>query len=113
MEDDENPTIVINIKERMGENLIVIGMYRQWKAPREGGSNTDPGIARQVQRLKLAFEKLEENKIKDFDILLGGDINIDRHLPNNPLARPELKALSPVLEDFMTTCNLTQLNWLP
>merc|ERR1711954_5458 len=43
----------------------------------------------------------------------GGDINIDRHLPNNPLVRPELKALTPVLEDFMTTCNLTQLNWLP
>merc|ERR1711954_191890 len=43
----------------------------------------------------------------------GGDINIDRHLPNNPLVRPELKALTPVLEDFMATCNLTQTNWEP
>merc|ERR1711954_307349 len=74
---------------------------------------TAPGIARQVRRLKLAIEKLKDNKSKDFYILLGGDLNIDRHLPNNPLARPELKALTPILEDFMTTCNMTQLNWLP
>merc|ERR1711954_226937 len=104
MEDTENPTIVVKIKEKLGKHLIIIGMYRQWKAPGEGGSNTAPGIARQVRRLKLAIETLKSNKIKDYDILLGGDINIDRHLPNNPLSRPELKALTPILEDLMTTC---------
>merc|ERR1711954_349526 len=74
---------------------------------------TAPGIARQVRRLKMAFEKLDSNGIKDYDVLLGRDLNIDRHLPNNPLSRPELKALTPVLEDFMATCNLSQLNWKP
>ena len=51
--------------------------------------------------------------MKDYNILLGGDLNIDRHLPNNPLSRPELKALTPILEDFFATNNLSQLNWKP
>merc|ERR1712081_3216 len=44
MEDDENPTIVIKIKEKLGKQLLIIGMYRQWKAPGEGGSNTAPDV---------------------------------------------------------------------
>merc|ERR1711954_184541 len=46
-------------------------------------------------------------------MLVGGDLNIDRHPPNDPCSRAEIKALNPILEDIMVTLNLNQLNHKP
>ena len=34
-------------------------------------------------------------------VVIGGDLNIDKHIPNVTLERPVLKELFPLLEDFM------------
>ena len=48
-----------------------------------------------------------------FSLIIAGDLNIDRHAQNDLLSRPELKALTPILEDLMLTENISQLNFKP
>ena len=43
--------------------------------------------------------------------LIGGDINIDRNKNNDPLSRPELRALAPIWEECITDNNLIQQNF--
>merc|ERR1711954_298679 len=88
-------------------------MYRQWKALGEGGSNTSEGIALQCRRLNFAFEGLAKASNDGHELILGGDLNINRHTQNDPCSRPDLKALTPYLEDFMMTHNMTQINHRP
>merc|ERR1711954_627910 len=112
-EDQVNPMASIRIKESRNKSIIVTGIYRQWKAPSETDSNTAEGIARQVQRLELAVEGLSR-VVKDGNVhLVAGDLNIDRHLPNDPLSRPDMRALTPVLEDYLMDASMVQVNWKP
>ena len=46
-------------------------------------------------------------------MLVVGDLNVDRHPPNDPCSRLEVKVLNPLLEDIMITANLTQMNTKP
>ena len=47
------------------------------------------------------------------DHIVGGDINIDRHQANDPCSRPEVRALTPLLEDYLMTNSMVQVNWKP
>ena len=40
-------------------------------------------------------------------------MNIDRHLPNDPLSRPDMRALTPILEDYMVDSSMVQVNHKP
>ena len=112
-EDQVNPMASIRIRESRNKAIIITGIYRQWKAPAETDSNTAEGIARQVQRLELAIQSLSR-VVSDGNIhLVAGDINIDRHLPNDPLSRPDLRALTPVLEDYLIDSSMVQINHKP
>ena len=42
-----------------------------------------------------------------------GDINIDRHEPNDPESRPDLKNLIPILRAFQMSKNVTLINKAP
>ena len=44
------------------------------------------------------------------DKVFIGDINIDRHKPNDPTSRPDLKILNPLLEETMEEHSLFQMN---
>ena len=46
-------------------------------------------------------------------MLVGGDYNIDRYPPNDPMSRPEIRALNPLLEDLMLSADLQQINFKP
>ena len=46
-------------------------------------------------------------------VIIGGNINIDRNPANDPLSRPNLKELYPLLDDFIISNNLTQMNCKP
>merc|ERR1711954_519737 len=112
-EDQVNPMASIRIKESRNKSIIVTGIYLQWKAPAETDSNTAEGIARQVQRLELAIQSLSR-VVSDGNIhLVAGDINIDRHLPNDPLSRPDLRALTPILDDYLIDSSMVQINHKP
>lgn len=42
--------------------------------------------------------------------IIGGDINLDKNLHNNPMRRPEMKALSPIWDKCMLDCEYVQMN---
>merc|ERR1711954_121409 len=112
-EDQENPMVTLKFREKKGKHLAVTALYRQWKAPGEKDSNNAAGIARQCCRMRKMNEHLEGIARAGFDMLVCGDYNIDRHPPNDPNSRPEIRALSPLLEDIMIATNLHQLNFKP
>merc|ERR1712081_132374 len=91
----------------------ISAVYRQWKAPGENPANSAEGIARQVRRLNEMIENWSKISNLGYEIMIAGDLNIDRHWPNDPLSRPELRALNPLLENLMVAENLTQMNFKP
>ena len=105
--------LCLKIREPKGKSLMVVGLYRQWKAPSKEKANDKEGIKRQCKRLEKVGELLNKVVNDGNELVLAGDINIDRHLPNNPCQRPELKALTPILEDMMASLNLVQMNHKP
>ena len=112
-EDNTNPMIVVRVKETRGRHLVIVAIYRQWKAPGETEANTAEGIGRQCLRLKDMTKNINALCDEKYEIIIGGDLNIDRHLPNDPLRRPEVRALTPILEDIMMSQNIAQLNFIP
>ena len=106
-EDNENPMLTLLFKEKRGKHLAIVGIYRQWKAPGEINPNNSDGISRQCRRFKMMAENLEKISAAGFEMLVGGDINIDSHPANDPCSRAEIKALNPLLEDVMLTLNLS------
>ena len=112
-EDPENPMITIVFKQTKGRHLAITAVYRQWKAPGELEPNNAHGITRQCRRMKVMAENFEKIASKGFDMVAGGDFNIDRHQPNDPCSRPELRALTPLFEDMLIKCDLHQLNKKP
>ena len=76
-EDDTNPRILLKIREKKGKNLVIAGLYRQWKAPGETGANTSEGIKRQCSRLKMVVDSLNKVCEEDYELVVAGDINID------------------------------------
>merc|ERR1711954_258739 len=92
---------------------LIAAVYRQWKARGESGANTSLCIARQCQRLKVMTEKLNKIFEDNFELVVAGDMNIDQHIRNNPCNRPDVRALTPILEELMMTKNLAQMNFKP
>merc|ERR1711954_511778 len=92
---------------------LIAAVYRQWKARGESGANTSLCIARQCQRLKVMTEKLNKIFEDNFELVVAGDMNIDQHIRNNPCNRPDIKALTPILEELMMTKNIIQMNHKP
>ena len=112
-EDAFKDKIVLKIKEPQNRFIYLVGIQRQEKVPRESPSNTLEGIARQVARLKSCTKKITEIANLGHDLVVAGDMNIDWLLPNDLLLRPELRALYPVLDDFLLYSSITQLNTRP
>ena len=44
--DNENPMLVVKIKEKKGKSLAIAALYRHWKAPGEQKANNANGISR-------------------------------------------------------------------
>ena len=75
--------------------------------------NNTESIQDQAVRLRKLVKSYQDAIDTGSSIVIGGDLNIDRHLPNDPLERSDLKVLYPILDDFINTNNLTQMNWEP
>ena len=59
------------------------------------------------QELLKTLQKTVDLKV---DLLIGGDLSIDRKYANNPPMRDEIKLIIPELENFMAVNNIAQLN---
>ena len=112
LENEVNACIVIEIKCSKGKKLFIVGAYRQWrgKAPTCNYNNYEND--HQVLRFKDLLS-IFTNVSKLGKTVVMGDLNLDRHEPNDPMGRDELKDLIPLLEDFMEDQNMTLLNKVP
>ena len=111
LENDKNSTIAIRTLETEKRWLYIVGTYRQWQAPGEGPANSD--IARQISRFNKICSILDNICRSGFSVVWCGDKNIDRNFTNDPLKRPKIKALMPILEDCLDRNNLKQINFKP
>ena len=71
------------------------------------------GIKRQVRRFRKFKEAVDKAKDEGHEISVIGDLNIDQWQENDPMSRPELRALQPVLDDLILTNSLTLMNTEP
>ena len=88
-----------------------MGIYRQWKAAGENNANDTEGICQQVKRLKSLCENIRKVCDTSKKFILGGDLNMDKCTANDPLSRPELRALCPIWDKCILENNLTQINF--
>ena len=59
--------------------------------------------------VKVIDDAIEDNE----NAIIAGDLNIDRHLPNNPTSRPDIKVMTMLLEELINRRNLLQMNHKP
>ena len=113
MENDVNSCAVAKIIRSKNKALYIAATYRQWQGQSQTCRYNKYKNEDQIRRLKDLIQIWEKMLKKNQQILIAGDLNLDRHQPNNPLSRAELKDLIPLFEDFIEVNNVTQLNWLP
>ena len=113
LENNINSCLVIKIERSRNLSIYVAATYRQWRGVssecRFNKYDNDHQILRLQALINLWKYLLSQGQM----LLIGGDVNIDRHLPNNPLGRAELKDLIPMFQDFLDEENVSQLNWEP
>ena len=113
LESEYNSSVIIKIPHKNKKSTIIIGSYRQWKSVGSSLPFNSDSIHDQTFRLNQLISSYQKATDSGSSIIIGGDINIDRHLPNDPLERNDLKVLYPILDDFITINNMTQVNWSP
>ena len=105
--------IVIRVKDDRNKWNYIIAHYRQWKAIGDPKSNSKVGIQMQVTRLKSFISQCEAILAFKEPTFIGGDLNLDHMAENDPLARPELAALFPHWDKFISDNELVQMNYKP
>ena len=110
-EDNLNSTTVIKFKDGKSKWVYLVSIYRQWKLKGDFNAFDNEGIKKQIARLKTQCINLHKIRKETDNMIVGGDISIDKNLHNDPTNRPELKALTPIWDQCMLDCGLIQLNF--
>ena len=90
LENDMTPCIVIQVRISPRKNLIIIGFYRQWRLLDLSNPFSSRLPKDQVQRFNFFANIIEGVQATKIPYIIGGDINLDRHLPNNPYNREDI-----------------------
>ena len=80
-------SIIINLKLSKRKTLSVVCLYRQWHLPCEAEVPDSGQLGNQITRLIKALEPIDDLRAKGHHILVGGDINIDHLVVNDPCKR--------------------------
>ena len=111
--ENDRCAIVIKVKISRRKWVHIVAIYRQWQVLGDNPDNKPNSSDKDDQVLR--FEEIAsiiEKVIDDNNpTIVAGDINIDRNIDNDPLKRPDIKALTEVLETTMEECSLVQMNW--
>ena len=97
-ENDFNCAIVIKLKQSKKKHTLLIGAYRQWKSVGSTNPYSSDSTYNQVIQMKHLMSLFQKVLDEGSTVLVGGDLNVDRHLPNDPLGRADLKDLYPMLD---------------
>ena len=113
LENEINPTMVITIKTSSRRSHTIVANYRQWKGTAPSCNINGRLDAHAVLRFTHMTKIWESAVNLGNPTTIVGDINIDRHEPNDPEARPDIKNLIPILKDFQSKFNITLVNHEP
>ena len=103
-------SIIINLKLSKRKTLSVVCLYRQWHLPCEAEVPDSGQLGNQITRLIKALEPIDDLRAKGHHILVGGDINIDHLVVNDPCKRWDIAKLTETLDDIRDRNQLEILN---
>ena len=77
---DTFPSIWLEFKQNLGENLLISGFYREW------ARDSDKSMEGQISRMKIFTKQIEQasEKNKRKNIIILGDANLDINKWNDP-----------------------------
>ena len=110
-ENDINMSIWVRIKTGRRKWTYFCGCYRQWKAPEGTPGPSDNTKEDQKERFEALTKQIDTVVNLGKPVVVGGDLNIDRNVKNNPLKRGDVKIVTELLEAMMTRNKMYQLNW--
>ena len=103
-------SIWIRLKTSKRKYLYVLCLYRQWHLVSEANVPDSGLIANQLERLAKALEPIDDLRAKGHQLLVGGDINIDHLVANNPRKRWDIARLTDLLDDVRDRNDLEIVN---
>ena len=113
LENNINPTIVLTVKTSAKKHHTVVANYRQWKGTAPTCDFNERNDDHSIKRFKEMLKVWEEAIKLGNPTTIVGDINIDRHEPNDPESRADIKNLIPMLKDFQSNHNVVLTNKEP
>ena len=90
--------------------MSVICIYRQWQLFGEAGVPDSWQLGNQILRLTKALEPIDDLRAKGHHILIGGDINIDHLVANDPCKRWDVAKLTDTLDEIRHRNQLEIIN---
>ena len=92
------------------KHLILRAYYREWSLmdkdiPYESNKPHDQNI-----RFRLFREVIDRVSVNSPSIVIAGDLNLDKWLPNDPYTRPDIQETLPLLDELIEDKNLTIMN---
>ena len=101
LEDPNISSIWIKAKTGKKQYTIICGYYRQWRIPHEANISNSGTTDSQVSRFNTLIDQVKRAKQISDRIVMLGYTNIDTSGTRDISSRPELKALTPILEEFL------------
>ena len=84
--------------------------YRQWSVRDKSALHITNKPYDQNMRF-LRFRAIVDEVIKDNkNLIIAGDMNLDRHLPNDPYNRPDIRETLALQDEMLEDHNLTVIN---
>ena len=109
-EDDLVPCIVISVKTSPRKKLFIVGYYRQWRSHSTNDQYPTHKPKDQMARFDRFRRIIDRVSSSGDRVIIGGDINLDRNLANDPYNRIDIKDTLPLLDSMIIDHNFTQMN---
>ena len=110
LEDNNICDIVLELKSKGNKPILILGSYREWQKPKFCNQPNSKSIKNQLNRFKVTMKLWETLVAEDKDLIIMTDDNIDSSPNSNYNKRYNIKVLSELLFDTMTSLNITQCN---
>ena len=76
----------VKVKTGRRKHLMIGGIYREWQSPNDEIEDSSKDINDQIKRLEKIYTKVDEVCRDNTKVVYLGDMNIDQHAENDPMA---------------------------
>ena len=109
-EDDRVPCIIIKLNLTPRKHVIVASYYRQWSLINKNLNYAGNKPEHQIVRFNRFRKVIDNIMLNNESLIIAGDLNLDRWLPNDPYTRPDIKDTLPLLDELLDEYNLAKIN---